>query len=246
MANLDYIAPRIPLDVLKSELTEERFVRRTNKGDNEIYIVNHHNSPNVMKEIGVLREMTFGSAGGGTGKPYDIDEHDTNELCYEQLVLWAPESQEIIGGYRFIDCATIAHTMPLELSTRHYFNFSDKFKKEYLAQTIELGRSWIQPNFQYKVGSRRGIFALDNLWDGLGALTVIYKHIEHFMGKVTMYTTYNPEARDALLHFMHSYFPDNDALVTPIYPLQSDADISAFKSEMEGLDYKGGWKLLTK
>jgi hypothetical protein len=161
-------------------------------------------------------------------------------------VLWAPESQEIIGGYRFIDCATIAHTMPLELSTRHYFNFSDKFKKEYLAQTIELGRSWIQPNFQYKVGSRRGIFALDNLWDGLGALTVIYKHIEHFMGKVTMYTTYNPEARDALLHFMHSYFPDNDALVTPIYPLQSDADISAFKSEMEGLDYKGGWKLLTK
>ena len=77
--NLDYIAPALPLEVIKSELTPERFVRRTNKGNNEIYIVNHHNSPNVMQEIGRLREITFASAGGGTGKALDIDEFDTAE-----------------------------------------------------------------------------------------------------------------------------------------------------------------------
>ncbi len=242
--NLDYIAEPVPLEVLKSELTKERFVRITNKGDNEIYIVNHHNSPNVMKEIGRLREVTFASAGGGTGKPLDIDEFDTSQNCYEQLIVWAPEAQEIIGGYRFIDCAKIVDTNPLELSTRQYFNYSDTFRKDYLATTVELGRSWVQPNFQPRAGSRRGIFALDNLWDGLGAIVVDTPHIQYYSGKVTMYTSYNTQARDALMYFMNYFFEDKENLISPIYSQAISTDITGFKNSMEGLNYKEAHKLL--
>ncbi len=242
--NLDYIAEPVPLEVLKSELTKERFVRITNKGDNEIYILNHHNSPNVMKEIGRLREVTFASAGGGTGKPLDIDEFDTSQNCYEQLIVWAPEAQEIIGGYRFIDCAKIVDTNPLELSTRQYFNYSDTFRKDYLATTVELGRSWVQPNFQPRAGSRRGIFALDNLWDGLGAIVVDTPHIQYYSGKVTMYTSYNTQARDALMYFMNYFFEDKENLISPIYSQAISTDITGFKNSMEGLNYKEAHKLL--
>jgi hypothetical protein len=242
--NLDYIAPPVPLEVIKSELTSERFVRRTNKGDNDIYVVNHHNSPNIMREIGRLREVTFASAGGGTGKPLDIDEFDTSENCYEQLIVWAPVAQEIIGGYRFIDCAKIANTEPIELSTRHYFHFSEQFRKEYLPYTIELGRSWVQPNFQPKAGSRKGIFALDNLWDGLGALVVDNPHIQYYSGKVTMYPDFNQEARDALMHFVNYFFPDPEQLLYPNHEKKIVNDISDFAQEMNGLEYKDAYKVL--
>jgi hypothetical protein len=244
MPNLDYIAKPVPLEILQQELNEEQFVRKTNKGENEIYIVNYHNSPNVVKEIGRLREVTFASAGGGTGLPYDLDHFDTSSRCYDQLVVWAPESQEIIGGYRFIDCNKVLDTNPIELSTRHYFNISERFKKEYLPYTIELGRSWVQPNFQPGNGSRKGIFALDNLWDGLGAIVVDNPGIKYFYGKVTMYTSYQKEARDALLAFMHHYFGDPDELVRPINPVGYSTDVSKFIEQLEGLGYKEGYRVL--
>ncbi len=242
--NLDYIAEPVPLEVIKGELTKDRFVRVTNKGENEIYIINHHNSPNVMREVGRLREVTFASAGGGTGKPLDIDQFDISENCYEQLIVWAPEAQEIIGGYRFIDCAKIKDTSPLELSTRHYFDYSDKFRKDYLSTTVELGRSWVQRNFQPRAGSRRGIFALDNLWDGLGAIVVDTPHIEYYSGKVTMYTSYHTQARDALMYFMEYFFEDKDGLISPIHSQEITTDISEFKASIEGLNYKEAHKVL--
>jgi len=242
--DLSYIASPIPLEVLKKELNKDRFIRFTNKGDNEIYIVNHHNSPNVMKEIGRLREVTFASAGGGTGKAYDIDEFDVSENCYEQLIVWAPEAQEIIGGYRFIDCAKILDTRPLELSTEHYFHYSDVFINDYLPTTVELGRSWVQPNFQPRAGSRRGIFALDNLWDGLGAIVVDTPHIEYYSGKVTLYTNYHKEARDALMYFMDYFFEDKENLISPVHSQGITTDISDFEMAIKGLNYKQAHKVL--
>ncbi|PCJ64788.1 MAG: hemolysin [Bacteroidetes bacterium] len=242
--NLDYIAKPLSLEIIKSELTKERFVRDTNKGNNEIYIINHHNSPNVMAEVGRLREVTFATAGGGTGKSLDLDFYDTSENCYEQLIVWAPEAQEIIGGYRFIDCAKVVGTSPLALSTQSYFNYSDTFKKDYLPVTVELGRSWVQPNFQPRAGSRKGIFALDNLWDGLGAIVVDTPHIQYYSGKVTMYTSYNTESRDALMYFMESFFEDKDNLIIPINAQEITTDISEFKDTIKGLDYKEAHKAL--
>lgn len=241
---MDHTINPISKEILKSELTKDRFVRTTNKGDNEIYIVNAHNAPNVMQEIGRLREVSFAAAGGGTGNPVDIDEYDTHEHCYQQLVVWSPEDEELVGGYRFIDCSAIYQMDPIPLSTTHYFEFSERFRTEFMPVTIELGRSWVQPNFQPQVNSRKGIFSLDNLWDGLGAIVADNPHIKHFFGKVTMYTDYNDEARDAVLAFMHYYFPDNEKLVWPIEPLPLHTDVTEFLSTIEGLPFREGLRIL--
>ena len=225
MNNAPIIDP-IDKEIIKKELNADRFVRKTRKGDNEIYIINAHNSPNTLQEIGRLREVTFRASGGGTGLPLDLDEFDTDEICYEQLIVWSPEDEEIIGGYRYILCAKaiVPGSDEIHLSTSHYFDFSERFIQDYLPYTIELGRSWVQPNFQPSVNPRKGLFALDNIWDGLGALAVKNPDIRYFFGKVTMYPNYDRESRDFLLHFMHHYFPDNENLMKPYHPLVQDYD----------------------
>jgi hypothetical protein len=240
------ILPPIHRDLLEAELNEQRFIRNTNKGNHQIFIVNHHNAPNVMQEIGRLRELTFSESGGGTGNEVDIDTFDTSPHCYEQLIVYSPEDREITGGYRFLDCSKILDkNLPdLGMSTRHYFNFSDQFIQQYLPYTIELGRSWVQPQFQPAVNPRKGIFALDNLWDGLGAITIDYPHIRYFFGKVTMYTQYHTEARDAVLAFMKYFFEDKEHLVTPIKPLPIHTDLTLFLQEIKGKPFKDALKIL--
>ncbi len=209
-----------------------------------IYIVNHHNSPNITREIGRLREITFRNAGGGTGKECDLDSYDTKEKAYyEQLIVWAPESKEIVGGYRFIKCVN-ALDEQTDLATNGLFSFSEKFKSNYLPTTIELGRSFVQPNFQPSQGSRKGIFSLDNLWDGLGAIVVDQPEIKYFFGKVTMYLNFNKKARDIILAFMHHFFADNEKLVSPINPLNFHSDVSKFITEIKDLEYKDAFKVL--
>jgi hypothetical protein len=243
---MENIIDPISKEIIKSELTPERFVRKTRKGDNEIYIIDQHNAPNTLQEIGRLREVTFRASGGGTGLPVDLDEFDTNEKCYKQLIVWSPEDEEIVGGYRYIKCSEAIDETSGEilLSTTHYFDFSDRFIKEYLPYTIELGRSWVQPNFQPSVNPRKGLFALDNIWDGLGALTIFNPEIKFFFGKVTMYPNYNTASRDFLLHFMHHYFPDNENLMHPFHPLVQNYDKLYVENQLKGLDFKDGFKVL--
>ncbi|MDP4637868.1 MAG: GNAT family N-acetyltransferase [Crocinitomicaceae bacterium] len=243
---MEEIIPAISKEVLKSELTKERFLRYTRKGDNEIYVVNQKNAPNTLQEIGRLREVTFRASGGGTGLSVDIDEFDTNQICYEQLIVWSPEDEEIIGGYRFIKCAEAIDdsTGEIHLSTTHYFDFTERFITEYLPYTIELGRSWVQPNFQPTVNPRKGLFALDNIWDGLGALVIFNPEIRYFFGKVTMYPNYNTASRDFLLHFMHHYFPDNENLMKPFHPLIQNYNKKYVEEQLKGLDFKDGFKIL--
>jgi hypothetical protein len=241
----EIIAP-IDKSILKQELNSDCFIRKTRKGDNEIYIINQHNAPNTLLEIGRLREVTFRASGGGTGESFDLDEFDTNEICYDQLIVWSPEDEEIIGGYRFIKCIDTLNLPNKEilLSTSHYFDFTDRFISNYLPYTIELGRSFVQPNFQPTVNPKKGLFALDNIWDGLGALVVKNPTIKYFFGKVTMYPNYNTESRDFLLHFMHHYFPDSENLMTPFHPLIQNYDATYFDTLLNGHDFKEGFKIL--
>lgn len=239
------IIPAIDRAILKQELSNSGIIRTTRKGENEIYIVNIHTAPNVVREIGRLREVTFRNAGGGTGMPLDLDEYDTNEICYHQLIVWSPEDEEIIGGYRFILCKdAIDEKGEIHLSTHHYFDFTERFVKDYLPVTCELGRSWVQPNYQPAQNPRKGLYALDNIWDGLGALARTYSDIQYFFGKVTMYPSYNRESRDFLLHFMHHYFPDNEHLMKPYRPLVQTYDRDAADAQLKGLDFKDGFKVL--
>ena len=239
------IIEAIDKEIIKKELSRERFVRLTRKGENEIYIINHHNAPNVILEIGRLREVTFRASGGGTGEEVDLDEYDTSAHCYQQLIVWSPEDEEIVGGYRFIRCKdAMTENGEIQLSTTHYFDFSEKFITDYLPYTIELGRSWVQPNFQPTVNPRKGLFALDNIWDGLGALVIHNPEIRYFFGKVTMYPNYNTASRDFLLHFMHHYFPDTEQLMAPFHPLIQEYDRDYVEGQLKGLDFKDGFKVL--
>lgn len=241
---IDHIIPPIDRALIKAELTQDKFLRKTNKGNNLIYRVNAKNSPNLMQEIGRLRELTFTLAGGGTGQPVDIDHRDTAEIAYEQLIVYSPEDEEITGGYRYIDCSRAISADKNELSTSHYFNFSLDFVKNYLPFTLELGRSWVNPQFQPAVNPRKGLFALDNLWDGLGALVLLYPNMKYFFGKVTMYTSYNEEAKRAVLGFMKTYFPDPDQLVTPKFPLYTTVEQHEIVSLIKNLPFKDGLKVL--
>lgn len=239
------IIPAVDRAILKQELEQVGLVRSARKGDNEIYIVNHHNAPNVVREIGRLREVTFRAAGGGTGEEIDLDEFDLNPICYHQLILWSPEDEEIIGGYRFILCKdAIDDKGIIHLSTTHYFDFTERFITDYLPTTCELGRSWVQPDYQPSVNPRKGLYALDNIWDGLGAIARNHPEIKYFFGKVTMYPSYNRESRDFLLHFMHHYFPDREGLMKPFHPLVQEYDQRYVEDQLRGLDFKEGFKVL--
>jgi hypothetical protein len=236
----------ISKELLKSELTAERQLRMTNKSNNEIYVVTAHQAPNVMKEIGRLREIAFREAGGGTGKDMDIDEFDTCENCYKQLIVWNPEEEEIIGGYRYLmgtDWEMDANGQPL-LATSHMFHFSEKFLKEYMPYTVELGRSFVSLEYQNVQKNTKSIFALDNLWDGLGALTVLFPNVKYFFGKMTMYPSYVRKGRDMILYFLKKHFDDKENLIVPMKPLKIEADPEELEQLFCGKTFKEDYRIL--
>ncbi|MCR5130691.1 MAG: GNAT family N-acetyltransferase [Prevotella sp.] len=237
-----------PIDkaLLKAELTPDRQLRMTNKSNNEIYVVTAHEAPNVMLEIGRLREIAFREAGGGTGKEVDIDEFDTCENCYKQLIVWNPEAEEIIGGYRYIfgtDWELDENRQP-KLATSHMFHFSDRFIDEYMPYTVELGRSFVSLEYQNVRKNTKSIFALDNLWDGLGALTVLNPHVKYFFGKFTMYPSYIRRGRDMILFFLQKHFGDKEGLIVPMKPLKIEADPKELEALFCEEDFKKDYRIL--
>lgn len=239
-----------PVDrfLLKAELTKEKLLRRTNKSNNEIYIITAHDAPNVMQEIGRLREIAFRYYGGGTGCPVDIDEFDTMEDAYRQLVVWSPEEEQILGGYRFLCGSDVKFDQdgkPM-LATSHLFNFSETFNKEYLPYTVELGRSFVTLEYQSTRAGAKGLFVLDNLWDGLGALSVVDPSLQYYFGKVTMYNTYNTEARNLILYFLGQHFPDPEKLITPVHPLETNMDEEKMKALFKNNNFKEDYKILNQ
>ena len=240
------IIPAVPVDVLKSELTPDRLLRTTTKGGNVIYVVDAKTCPNVMREIGRLREITFRGAGGGTGKECDIDEYDLMDPPCRQLIVWDPESEQILGGYRFLLGPNIRtrEDGTLRIATAHMFRFSEKFVRDYLPYTIELGRSFVRPEYQSSRAGAKALFALDNLWDGLGAITVLNPDIRFLFGKMTMYRNYDRKCRDMLLHFLHKYFPDPDNLVRPFEPIDNNVDRPEITSVFSGASYDEDYRTL--
>lgn len=243
---MEQIIEPISRDLIKSELSKDKLLRKTNKANNEIYVVSFHNSPNTLLEIGRLREIAFRDAGGGTGKSYDLDEYDTMRVPYKQLIVWDKEAEEILGGYRFIagsDVELDENNQPL-LATAHLFDFSENFIKNYLPYTFELGRSFVSLGYQSSKAGSKGLYALDNLWDGLGALIVADPTMKYFFGKVTMYNSYDTTARDMILFFLNKYFPDKDKLVTPKAPLLINADRKYLEQLFNEHTFKRDYKIL--
>ena len=243
------IIPPIDKEVLKAELTPDRQLRMTNKSNNKIYIVDYHDSPNVVSEIGRLREEAFREAGGGTGKDCDIDEFDICENCYKQLIVWNPDDEEIIGGYRYLEGTKWdidPQTGQPHLATSHMFHFSERFLRDYMPYTIELGRSFVSLPYQSSRMGAKSLFALDNLWDGLGALTVVMPNVRYFFGKMTMYPSYIREGRDMILYFLQKHFGDKDKLVIPMKPLKIETDEKQLATLFCKDDFKDDYRILNR
>lgn len=237
-----------PVDVrlLKAELTPDKKLCNTNKADNEIYVIDAFDSPNVLREVGRLREISFRMAGGSSGLSLDLDEFDTMENPYKQIVIWDPEAEAIIGGYRYIlgpDVKLGPDGQPL-LATAHMFHFSDHFIKEYLPHVIELGRSFVTPDYQSSKAGAKAIFALDNLWDGIGAVMMQHPNIVYFFGKMTMYPSYDHSCRDLILHFLWKHFEDKDDLIRPIEPKMPDADTRLLDLILKDEGFKSDYRNL--
>ena len=238
----------ISKDLLKSELTADKQLRMTNKSHNQIYVVTAHNAPNVMLEIGRLREIAFREAGGGTGKDADIDEFDTSDNCYKQLIVWNPDDEEIIGGYRYLlgtDWQYDEQGQPI-LATSHMFHFSEKFIREYAPRTVELRRSFVSLPYQSSRMGAKSLFALDNLWDGLGAIPVIRPAVKYYFGKMTMYPSYIRKGRDMILYFLKKYFDDKEKLIIPMKPLELETDKDELDALFCGQDFKEDYLILNR
>jgi len=238
----------LPKDQIIAELNNGKLLRRTNNGDNEVYIFDHNNSPALMHEVGRIREITFRHAGGGTGKDIDIDEFDiAKENPQRQLIVWDPDNREIIGGYRFYfpakDCTFCDVT---KLASSAYFRFSEKFKTKYYPHMMELGRSFVHPDYQSRTMGRKSLYALDNLWDGLGAIVIDNHHLKYVFGKVTMYPHFNQKARNMILYFLRRHFSDPDGLVIPVEPAEIDIHEDEMKKIFKGWRYKENYKILSR
>jgi hypothetical protein len=242
------IVSPLPKEQIIAELTPDKLLRKTNKGGNEIFVVTHHNSPAIMHEIGRLREITFREAGGGTGKETDIDHYDIADHPYRQLIVWDPDAREILGGYRYMLCAeaSMDENGEIQMATSKLFNLSERFVKEILPHTLELGRSFVQPAYQSSRAGAKALFALDNLWDGLGALTVDHAEIKYFFGKVTMYQHFHNEARNLIQYFFKKYFRDKEKLVYPKKPVEFNYDENEMKALFTGKDYKEDYRILVQ
>ena len=246
----DIIAP-VPVEAIMEELTQEKFFRKTNNGGNEIYVLTAHESPNIMREIGRLREISFRDSGGGTGLDCDIDVFDTrDENFFYQLIVWNPVDRAIVGGYRFLLCDHLPTDADgqVDTPTSELFHYSERFVKEYLPYTIELGRSFVQPNYQPSKSLSKGLYSLDNLWDGLGSLIDIYPEAKYYFGKVTMYPSLERTSRDLILYFIKKHFPDKDNLVTvrPELNLPILTDTEWLESVFDADNYRDNYKILVK
>ncbi len=241
------IIDSIPVEILEKELTDDKFVRNTTKGNNKIYIVAHHDSPNLMLEIGRLREIAFRKEGGGTGKDADIDSYDTAEIPYKQLIVWDSVEKEITGGYRYIKLNSIPknENANIHLATSSSFQFSDEFVENYLPYTIELGRSFVQPKYQATKAGRKALYALDNLWDGLGSLIIDHPEIKYFFGQVTMYTYFNLRARDMILFFLDKFFSGKNNLLRPHKPVLIQTDFKELEKLFSKKTYAENYKTLS-
>lgn len=243
---MDTIISPVEKSLLEKEIAECIFVRNTNNGHNKIFIFNAHDSQNLMRELGRLREITFRDAGGGTGKEMDIDQFDLADPPCQQLIVWNPIEKEIVGGYRFMHGRQISCNVQgyLNSPTAELFSFSDKFVRDYLYQSIELGRSFVQPEYQPTINLKKGLYSLDNLWDGLGAMVIEHPDVKYLFGKMTMYPDYNKTARDIVLQFLKKFFPDHEHLMYPKFPLKTVTDEDFLANLFNGNSYDENYKKL--
>ena len=157
-----------------------------------VYLARTADIPLALQEIGRLRKVTFRSAGEGTGEARDLDRFDPH---YLHLFLWNKEKREIAGGYRMCDVpAQMARFGIKGLYTESLFRFNARFVRQ-LGPSIELGRSFIRPEYQ------RQFAPLLLLWKGIGAWVARHPEYAILIGAVSVSNQYSPASRELIARY---------------------------------------------
>lgn len=240
---------RKPVDsgLLLSELSADKLIKRTNRDGNEIYEIIASDCPNVMQEIGRIRELAFRKAGSGTGKSADIDALDTGAVPYKQLIIWDPAQKIILGGYRYKEGWNAEKSNEQYiLGTARLFEYSELFISEFLPHTIELGRSFIHPDFQTTGDSKKIMFVMDNLWNGLGSLITRFPQLKYFIGQVSLYKSFDPLARDLIMYFFEKHCEQPDWLIRAKSPLSYHHSKETVANILNASDRDNDLKILSR
>lgn len=193
---------------------------------------------NLMCEVGWLRSESFERVGVSMPDSEAIDEADLDGT-YHQLIVWDNDAGAIIGGYRY----AIGREVEAEkLSLGRYFRLSNRFVSEYLPRGIELGRSFIQP--QYQCGrNAKTIFALDTIWQGL-ARVVDRERVDYLFGRVTFYPSLGIRARNLVVGFMRYVFPEREPLIAARQPMMGGLSRRRSRHYFVGDTPKDNYKIL--
>lgn len=220
---------------LKKELNSSELLGITNDGK-RIFLVEFKRDSAVLKEIGRLREFTFRRVGEGSGKKRDLDKYDS---YYKHLVLWDDDELEIVGAYRIGESKTILERGVEGFYTSSLFDYKDEFLP-YLDDSIELGRSFVQPKYW---GSR----ALDYLWFGIGAYLRKYPNIKYMFGPVSLSSSYPKEVKNLILFYYLKYFgAKSEMVVSKNRYILSLQEIESAKSILNSDSLLGDFKILKK
>lgn len=240
---MEKIIDPVNREKLITELKFCKFIKHTFRRGNEIYSFVNTDAPSIMVEVGRLREEAFRSIGCGTGYILDLDDYDIGAGAYRQLIVWNPREQEIIGGYRYAVGSN--YTKQIEhLSMFHYFRYSSKFKTDYLPHSIELGRAWVSSAYRSTSTDSNSIFALDNLWEGIGAIITENTNVRYLYGKITIPENYNQTARILLTWFLDHYFKGKYNLMRPRNPVVSPRVLAISGNQVTGTNPENDYKII--
>lgn len=240
---MEKIIEPVKREKLITELKFCKLIKQTFRRGNEIYSFTNTDAPSLMVEVGRLREKAFRSIGCGTGDILDLDDYDFGNGAYRQLIVWNPRDQEIVGGYRYAVGSNYLQRTE-RLSMCHYFRYSRKFTADYLPFSIELGRAWVNPSHRLSSSVSNSIFALDNLWEGIGAIIAENKDVRYLYGKVTIPENYNPIACILLTWFLNHYFKRKSNLMSPRKPVTSPQVLAIAGEKVTGTNPEKDYKII--
>ena len=230
---VDTIAHSENRQVLKKELKASKLIGETNDGK-KIYLFEYFSDSAVIKEIGRLRELSFRKVNEGVNKKRDIDKYDQ---YYKHIVLWDEEDLEIVGSYRIGNAQEIYKNYGKDgFYTNTLFPFKKAFERV-LPDSIELGRSFVQPKYW-------GTRALDYLWFGIGAYLKHNPQIKYMYGPVSLSGNYPQYAKELIVDFYSNYFPYKKQFVECLNPFDFETTNIALDDPFEFKDYKNDLKLL--
>ena len=199
---------------LAKELRRATCLGRATHWSATIYTFDGVRLPRLMREVWRLREMSYREVGITLSDDVSGNAMDMDGVC-RQLVVWDDEARRLVGGYRYVVGADVVGCERLSVS--RYFALSQRFVSDFLPRAMELGRSFISPEYQSAAG-RHTIYALDALGEGLGRV-VEALDVRYLFGRVTLYPALCGEARDLLLGFMRYIFPPRERLLVARVPL---------------------------